>query len=177
MSSTDDRLDAIEARLAHLEQAVGETRAPGQAAPAFAQSGEQPSRPATDDDPWSAFETPRPSHRHGARKRAPESLPITQILGWTGATAIVLAMAYLIRLALDTGWLTPERQLALAVITGFALIGTGLWLRTADRIYASLLPGGGLVILFLSIYGAHLHYHFIEVQAAAGRRAYRAPRR
>ena len=167
-SNTDDRLDAIEARLARLEQAVGERSASSQTAPTEERISEQPARPAKAADPWSTFETQRPDRSRGPRKSAPESLPITQILGWTGATAIVLAMAYLIRLALDTGWLTPERQLALAVVTGFALIGTGLWLRTADRIYASLLPAGGLVILFLSIYGAHLYYHFIEVQAAAG---------
>ncbi len=135
---------------------------------AAAQGAERPNRTDKAGDPWAAFETQRPAHSRGARKSASESLPITQILGWTGATAIVLAMAYLIRLALDTGWLTPERQLALAVVTGFALIGTGLWLRAADRIYASLLPAGGLVILFLSIYGAHLYYHFIDMQAAAG---------
>ncbi len=163
--STDDRLDAIEARLARLERVIGETQPSAAAAQPHS---EQPGREQEAADPWAAFETQRPPRKDGARKSAPASLPITQILGWTGATAIVLAMAYLIRLALDTGWLTPERQLALAVITGFALIGTGLWLRAADRVYASLLPAGGLVILFLSIYGAHLYYRFIEVQAAAG---------
>lgn len=93
---------------------------------------------------------------------------VTQILGWTGATALVLAVAYLIRLALDAGWLTPERQLGLAVLSGLGLIGAGLKLRTADRQYASLLPAGGLVVLFLSIYGAHLYYHFIGAPLAAG---------
>jgi hypothetical protein len=96
------------------------------------------------------------------------SLSVTQILGWTGATALVLAVAYLIRLALDAGWLTPERQLGLAVLSGFALIGAGLKLRAADKQYASLLPAGGLVMLFLSIYGAHLYYHFIGVPMATG---------
>ncbi len=166
MSSTDDRLEAIEARLERLEHAIGETRAPERAA--SVKGATSSDRPAGSADPWAAFESPRPARSHSTAKRSADSFPITQILGWTGATAIVLAMAYLIRLALDTGWLTPERQLALAVVTGFALIGAGLWLRTADRIYASLLPAGGLVILFLSIYGAHLYYHFIEVQAAAG---------
>jgi uncharacterized membrane protein len=99
---------------------------------------------------------------------ASASLSVTQILGWTGATALVLAVAYLIRLALDAGWLTPERQLVLAVLSGFALIGAGLKLRAADRQYASLLPAGGLVVLFLSIYGAHLYYHFIGASMAAG---------
>ena len=167
-SGTDDRLDAIEARLARLEKAVGENSAGGEAAPDAEPSGEPTGRPAKAADPWAAFETQRPARGGAPRRSAPGSLPITQILGWTGATAIVLAMAYLIRLALDTGWLTPERQLALAVVTGLALIGAGLWLRAADRVYASLLPAGGLVILFLSIYGAHLYYHFVEVQAAAG---------
>lgn len=169
-SDTDNRLDAIEARLARLEQAIGETQTTGPttAARAAGQSAERSSQTSKASDPWAAFETREPAHRDGTRARTAESLPITQILGWTGATAIVLAMAYLIRLALDTGWLTPERQLALAVVTGFALIGAGLWLRSADRIYASLLPAGGLVVLFLSIYGAHLYYHFIEVEAAAG---------
>ena len=99
---------------------------------------------------------------------ASESLPVTRILGWTGAMALVLAMAYLIRLALDAGWLTPQRQLGLAVLSGFVLIGVGLKLRAADREYASLLPAGGLVVLFLSIYGAHLYYHFIGASTAAG---------
>lgn len=92
-------------------------------------------------------------------RRKLEPLPETQILGWTGATALVLAVDYLIRLALDTGWLTPERPLTLAVMSAFSLIGTGLWLRHADREYANLLPAGGLVMLFLPIYGAHLYYH------------------
>jgi hypothetical protein len=102
------------------------------------------------------------------RARASHTLTVTQILGWTGATALVLAVAYLIRLALDAGWLTPERQLGLAVFSGFALMGAGLKLRSADRQYASLLPAGGLVVLFLSIYGAHLYYHFIGAPMAAG---------
>ena len=106
---------------------------------------------------------PEPIKRH--ETYAP---PVTQILGWTGATALVLAMAYLIRLALDAGWLTPERQLALAVLSGFSLIATGLRLRASDHEYASLLPAGGLVVLFLSIYGAHLHYHFISIHLATG---------
>lgn len=33
----------------------------------------------------------------------PPDISVTQILGWTGATARVLATAYLIRLAVDSG--------------------------------------------------------------------------
>ena len=94
-------------------------------------------------------------------------LTVTNILGWGGATALVLAAAYLIRLAIVDGWLTPTRQVAFAVISGLALIVSGIHLRKTDREYASLLPAGGIVILFLSIYGAHLYYNLIPAAVAS----------
>ncbi len=80
--------------------------------------------------------------------------------------AMVAAAAYLIRLAIDSGWLTPVRQIGLAVIGGLALIIIGAVLRRSDRRYAGLLPAAGIVILYLSVYGAHLYYHFIDATAA-----------
>ena len=62
----------------------------------------------------------------GVGERAAMSSTITNILGWAGATALVLAAAYLIRLAIESGWLTPARQVGLAVLGGLILIGVGL---------------------------------------------------
>src|SRR5258706_1155476 len=67
----------------------------------------------------------------------------TSVLGWGGALALVLAAAYLIRLAIDTGWLTPLRQIALAGIAGLAMVAGGFALRGSNRPYAGLLPAGG----------------------------------
>lgn len=92
---------------------------------------------------------------------------VTSILGWGGAAALVLAAAYLIRLGIDSGWLTPMRQVALAAIAGLLLIGAGFWLKALDRQYASLLPAGGIAILFLAAYGAHHYYGFIDATFAA----------
>lgn len=153
MKSIEERLTEIEKRLEQLEQRPRPT--PPAATEAVPFPVKRPAPAGTAMVPSAA--------QHGERR----SIPVTQILGWTGATALVLAAAYLIRLALDVGWLTPARQLVIAVISGFALIATGLWLRASDRHYAGLLPAGGLVVLFLSIYGAHLFYHFIGAQAAA----------
>jgi Predicted membrane protein len=165
MKSTEERLARIENRLAQLEYRIQ-----------LMSKGEPEAKPVqASAPPPEIIETPLPSvYRFAdpqfvsARKHGSDALTITQILGWTGATALVLAAAYLIRLALDAGWLTPQRQLGLAVVSGFSLIGAGLWLRSSDRQYASLLPAGGLVVLFLSIYGAHLYYHFIGMHVAAG---------
>jgi Predicted membrane protein (DUF2339) len=90
----------------------------------------------------------------------------TNFLGWAGAIALVLAATYLIRLAIDTGWLTPTIQIGCAGLFGLALIGAGLMMRDTDRRYAGLLPGAGIVVLFLTIYGSHLYYHLIDARAA-----------
>ena len=174
MKTLEERLAQVEARLERIERlmpAMSATR--GDETPAPADDPVPAARPASAQPavatPAMARRALDPQYGTATQSRHESStLTVTQILGWTGATALVLAVAYLIRLALDAGWLTPERQLGLAVLSGFALIGAGLKLRSADKQYASLLPAGGLVVLFLSIYGAHLYYHFIGVPMATG---------
>jgi len=94
-------------------------------------------------------------------------LAITNVLGWAGAVALVLAAAYLIRLAINAGWLTPAVQVAAAAVLGLALIGAGFGLKDVGHRYAGLLPAAGIAILFLSIYGAHLLYHLASAHQAA----------
>ena len=172
MKTVEERLAQIEVRLEQMERLLPGMPTtvstplvpPAVAAETDAHEPKWVSRPQAD----ALTSERKPRDPAYADARINSSLSVTQILGWTGATALVLAVAYLIRLALDSGWLTPERQLGLAVLSGFALIGAGLKLRAVDRQYASLLPAGGLVILFLSIYGAHLYYHFIGAPMATG---------
>jgi len=82
----------------------------------------------------------------------------SQFLAVVGVCCFVLAASFLIKLAIDAGWLTPERQMAMATLFGFALIGTGLKFRDYDARYFSFLPGAGIVILFLSVYGGGMFY-------------------
>jgi uncharacterized membrane protein len=91
----------------------------------------------------------------------------TTVLGWGGVAALVLAAAYLIRLAIDSGFLTPERQVAMAGTFGVGLIVTGLLMRDSFRRYGSLLPAGGVAVLFLTVYGAHLYHKLITAPTAA----------
>lgn len=166
MSNLEDRMDLLESRLARIERLLLQKHETDNREQNTKQS-------STRDDPQDSAPAAAPPARqdylkHARNHFAPPDFSVTRILGWTGATALVLATAYLIRLAVDSGWLTPERQVVLAVLSGFLLIGAGLRLRRADREYASLLPAGGLVVLFLSIYGAHLYYQFIGVGLALG---------
>ncbi|MBI5005574.1 MAG: DUF2339 domain-containing protein [Nitrosomonadales bacterium] len=159
----EDRLALIEARLTALERFIKLTapqpsspspvQKPASAAPT---SGVEPVPPAAFSKPLAA----------AAVRRADASVPITNILGWAGASALVMASIYLVVLAVDAGWLTPVRQVLLAMLGGSTLIGIGLMLRSRDMHYASLLPAAGVAILFLSMYGAHNHYHLIDTTFA-----------
>ena len=107
------------------------------------------------DDPWPDEETSK------------SSSTVTNILGWGGAIALILAASYLVRLAIDSGWLTPERQIFASFMLGLSLIGSGFYLKKSNPSYAGLLPAAGIVILFISTYGAHLYYSLIGVYLAA----------
>ncbi|MEW6766137.1 MAG: DUF2339 domain-containing protein [Pseudomonadota bacterium] len=152
----EQRLNAIEARLARIEQALASTTAQPPAAPAPLPG---PAHPTQRPSPWTIPADKRPS--------PPSGIGATQLLGWSGATALVLAAIYLIRLGIDSGWLTPLRQLGLATLGAGALIAGGLMLRRLDREYAAFLPAAGIVVLFATVYGAHLYYGLIGGQAAA----------
>ena len=155
MSSTDieRRLAALEARIAGVEAYL--TR---QGPQAQVHSRPQPSIVAPPDrmgiQPTSSAQTHRDSQLIG------------NILGWGGAIALLLAASYLIRLAIDSGWLTPIRQVSFAAVFGLLLIGAGFVLRRGNRVYAGLLPAAGVAVLFLTIYGGHLYHHIIGAQEA-----------
>jgi hypothetical protein len=144
----ETRLREMEKRLARLERLL--EKGSGEAEPEFTFE-ELPPRP-------------RPARRWTAP--APRPFPVTELLGWGGVAALVLAAAYLVKLGIDLGWLTSVRQVMLAALGGVMLIGSGVALGRADRHYASLLPAGGIAILFLAAYGAHLYYRLIPFGAA-----------
>lgn len=140
MPTIEERLDAIDARLGVLE-----TR-----------DYIKPSPPK-----------PAPVKSTSANITVHEGPPLaTQLLGWGGAGALVLAASYIIKLAVSSGWLTPERQIGIAILGALAMIALGLRLRNNDRAYASLLPAGGVTILFTATYGAHLYYGLIGAPLA-----------
>jgi len=108
-----------------------------------------------------------PARAASAQAMAPgNSSFATSILGWGGAAAFVMAAAYLIRLGIDSGWLTPLVQIAAAVAGGLLLMVAGFRLRDSNPRYAGYLPACGIVILFFAIYGAQLFYGLISAKTA-----------
>jgi uncharacterized membrane protein len=165
MEEMEQRLQRIEARLAALEQQQAEKSEPvAEPGPMIREAAVESATLRGPHDPLVSGTSP---WRVDGGHRRQESEPIIgSLLGWGGATALVLAASYLIRLAVENGWLTPTRQVAIAALAAFGLIAAGLLLRRHDRSYAAYLPAGGIVILFMTIYGAHLYYPLIGVTTA-----------
>ncbi len=169
MTDLERRLAGLEERLRRLEEARGGAGSPAPAG----QPIESAKAPAA---------APTPARRVVASPPQPDKQPAmpaaagrsdgsrlsmaTGVLGISGAAALVLAAMYLIRLAIDSGWLTPSRQMALAALSGLALIALGLALAGRRRRYAALLPGAGVVILFLTVFGAHVYHGLIGAPTA-----------
>jgi uncharacterized membrane protein len=145
----EQALAAMDTRLARIEAAMGIARTePVKAAPAVTS-------------------TPAPMP---LRPTAPVRVPAVAVPGnWLGIIAVicfVLAAAFIVKLSIESGWLTPSRQIGLAALLGLGLIGTGLALRRADRAYAALLPAAGIVILYLVAFAAHRFYGLINFESA-----------
>ncbi|KTD45458.1 hypothetical protein Lqui_2929 [Legionella quinlivanii] len=87
-------------------------------------------------------------------------------LGLVATLCFILAAGFIIKLSIESGWLTPERQIGLAFLFGALLIGSGFVFIAIDKYYASLLPAAGIIVLYLSNFAAHRLYFLISFETA-----------
>lgn len=132
----EQKLEKLESRLLHLEKMLGVTDK--------AAALQKPVAPVA------------PSEMPRAKTTQPSPLESMSFLGTAGILFLVMAAIYLVKLAVDSGWLTPVRQIVLAMALGFSLIVAGLKIKIKDREYLSYLPAAGCVILFLTALGGCL---------------------
>ena len=79
-----------------------------------------------------------------------------------GVVALIFGVAFLISLAIDRGWLGEIERVVLGVAGGLALLSAGEYWRRRYGVWAQTVTGGGLAILYLSIYGAFALYELIS---------------
>jgi uncharacterized membrane protein len=154
-------LTSHEARLAGIERRLGLTLATTGAKPSVSVSSPTIA-------PTISSVSPSQSMPLGTTRRI-EPVEQPKSGHWLGAIAVicfVLAAGFIIKLSIDSGWLTHERQLGLATLFGFSLIGAGFWLLKSDREYASLLPASGIIVLYLTAFGAHRFYSLLSFDSA-----------
>lgn len=162
--------DGGQAAPAGATPAEGEPAAPADSGPAAPEPADAPL------PPWARPAGPRPD-------RNIEEL-LTQRWGvWLGAGALLLAAVFLIRFAVEEGWLGPGARCVLAALLGAALVLGGEWLaRRPAPDQAGALPdyappalaAGGVAALLGAAYAATAMYALLPplagfiAMAAAG---------
>ncbi len=84
-----------------------------------------------------------------------------------GVTLVIIGVAFFLKHAFDNRWIGETGRVIIGLIAGLIFLGLGEWYRRKEYKYFSQgLTGGGIAILYLSIYAAFAFYQLIP-QAAA----------
>jgi uncharacterized membrane protein len=87
-------------------------------------------------------------------------------LGKIGVAAIFIGVAFFLNMAFQSGLIGPVGQVILGIFAGIILLGIGQYLRAKYRVYSDILMGGGVAILYLTIFAASTIYGFIHQPTA-----------
>ncbi len=79
-----------------------------------------------------------------------------------GIVAILLGVVFFLKYAFDNDWIGPVGQVSLGIIFGMALLGAGEYFRTKYAKYSQIITGGGLGVLYLSIWAAFGVFHLVD---------------
>jgi uncharacterized membrane protein len=97
-----------------------------------------------------------------APKRDIESVIGGSVFAWVGIIAGVVAVGFFLKEAFEREWIGPGARVSLGALAGLALLGLGERLRARGmRPYAFVLSGGGVLILYLSIYASYTFYQLL----------------
>lgn len=88
------------------------------------------------------------------------------LINKVGIIAIVAGLGFLISFAIENELLSPLIRIMLSLLAGFILIGTAYRLMNKYRNFSGVLFGGGIAVLYFSVYISHDFYNFIPSWAA-----------
>ena len=85
-----------------------------------------------------------------------------------GVILSLLGLGFLIQTALNRGWITLTLEMRLAVVAacGLAMLAIGLWVRGRNLVYALSLQGGGVAVLYLTVYASLVLYEVLAAPPA-----------
>lgn len=84
-----------------------------------------------------------------------------------GAFAIFLGAAFAFKYAVDRNLISPAGRIAIGVLLGAAFIGWGEWARRKTwPLFAQAVAGGGVAIMYLSVWAGYQLYDLMSSAAA-----------
>ena len=190
VTNSDDQLKQLASRLDHIERILqsqiqrihavesrlGVTSTPVPASVFPTTPAETPSLPAGDSLPISSPTDESPvglaqsSTSESTPTRIPEAFQESleskiggNLLNKIGMAAIILGMAYFLKYAIDNEWIGEAGRVMVGVLTGLGFVAWGESLhRKGMHGYAVTILGGGVAILYFSIFAAFSFYHLLD---------------
>lgn len=83
-----------------------------------------------------------------------------------GIIILVLGVGYFVKYAIDKNWINEYGRVAIGVLTGGGLIAVAHWIRKNYKTFSSLLTGGGIAVLYVTIAIAFHEYHIFSQTVA-----------
>ncbi|MGE5926166.1 MAG: DUF2339 domain-containing protein [Gemmatimonadota bacterium] len=165
-----DRIDRLEQRVASLEALVRQLVAVQGTSELRGERSVGPGGPRV----VPAGARPRPASPRARRLRAPRASLFTE--EWigqrgllaVGVTALILAVAYLLKLSFERGWVSPLARCLMGAIGGIGVAVIGARLHPRYRQYGAALIGCGAAIIYLSVWAASNRYALVAPWPAIG---------
>jgi uncharacterized membrane protein len=79
-----------------------------------------------------------------------------------GIIAISIGVAFFLKYAFENEWIGPAGRVTIGIVIGFGFLIAGERLRVRYPSYAHGLSGGGIFILYLSVFAAAVYYELIS---------------
>lgn len=89
-----------------------------------------------------------------------------RILGRIGIAAVIIGMAFFLKYAFDNNWVSPSGRVIIGILIGIGVMSLGQFFRKKYLQYSDLLMGGGLAILYLSIFSSYALYNIVDPMLA-----------
>jgi uncharacterized membrane protein len=89
-------------------------------------------------------------------------------LGWIAVVLMLLATAFFLKQVFENRWIGELGRVTLGVAAGLLLCGLGFRYDRRDwRRFSQMLTAGGVVLLYLTTFGAFGYYHLLPRQPAS----------
>lgn len=83
-----------------------------------------------------------------------------------GIAVLVLGIGFFVKYAIDQNWINEIGRVFIGILCGGILLGTAHWLRKKFTAFSSVLVGGGIAVLYLTIAIAFHEYKLFSQTAA-----------
>ena len=93
------------------------------------------------------------------QKQSFEFRVVATWFGVVGIIAIVLGVVFFLKFAFDNHIIGPIGQVSIGIFFGLTLLGLGEYFRGKYAKYSQIITGGGIVVLYVSLWAAYTLFH------------------